>query len=129
MSHTAKIPNVKVNDLDALYRAAADIGLQLVRGQKTYKTYSTQKCDHAIVNMNDRQMYELGVVKEGDHYNLMQDTFAGGRGMVGLLGGHEAPKLIQSYAAQVAVAHYTQEGWNVEKTQLEDGRIILRAMN
>lgn len=130
MSHTAKIPNVKVNNLDALDKAAADIGLQLVRDQKTYKTYSVQKCDHAIVNPNDRSMYELGVVKNkaGD-FDLMQDTFIGGRGLVAMLGGHDAPKLIQSYATQVAVEHYTQEGWNVQQTRLEDGRVILRAQN
>lgn len=129
MSHVSKIPNVVVNDLDALDRAAADLGLKLMRDQKTYKTYSTQKCDHAIVNPKDSSMYQLGVVKEKDHFNLMQDTFMGGKGLVEILGGHEAPKLIQSYAAQVAMAHYQQEGWNVTQTQMEDGRIILRAQN
>lgn len=128
MSHTAKIPNVKVNDLDALDRAAADIGLQLVRDQKTYQTYSKQKCDHAL-RLPNSGAYEIGVVKAGDHFDLMQDTFLGGKGMVDAVGGHEAPKLIQSYAAQVAMAHYLQEGWNVTKTQTEDGRIFLRCQN
>jgi|SRR5580698_2995433 hypothetical protein len=129
MSHTAKIPNVNINDLDALERAAADLGLELVRDQKTYKTYSVQKCDHAIRHQTDRNMYELGVLKEGDHFKLMQDTFMGGKGMVEVLGGHEAPKLNQSYAAQVAMAHYQNEGWNVTTSKLEDGSIVLRALN
>ena len=129
MSHVAKIPQVKVTDLDALDRAASDLGLTLMRGQRTYKTYSTQKCDHAITNRLDKQMYELGVVKEGDHFNLMQDTFMGGKGMVALMGGHDAPKLQQAYAIQVAAAHYQAEGWNVTETKTEDGWRYIRAQN
>lgn len=131
MSHTAKIRELQVNDLDALGRAAADIGLELVRGQKTYRTYSTQKCDHAIRIPGNAKAYEIGVVGAKDgNYDLMQDTFVGGNGMVAMVGGSECYKLKQSYAAQVALAHYQQEGWaNAEPVRTEDGFVHLRFQN
>jgi hypothetical protein len=129
VSHTAKILGIVVNDLDCLGKAAADLGLELVRDQKTYRTYSTQKCDHAIKMTGHSDAYEIGVVKSKDGYDLMQDTFMGGRGMVAAVGGMDCNSLKQSYAAQVALAHYQNEGWNVTQHKMEDGRIILRAMN
>ena len=129
MSHTAKIHGLVIKDLDCLGKAAADLRLELVRGQNTYRTYSTQKCDHAIRMTGKSDAYEIGVIKSKEGFDLMQDTFCGGKGMVAAVGGPECNRLKQSYAAQVAVAHYQQEGWNVTQTQLEDGRIVLRAMN
>lgn len=132
MSHTAKIQELKIRNLDALDRAAAELGIELVRGQKTYKTYSTQKCDHALHLKGNREAYEIGVVadkQEAGTYDLMQDTFAGGHGMVAIVGGPDCGKLKQSYAAQLALEHYQQEGWNVTETRTEDGYRYLRCQN
>ena len=101
ISHVATI-NVEIKSLDDLESAARSLGLELVRGQQTYRWYGKSvgdyplpvgftaeelgRCDHAIrvplsVTGADR-CYEIGVVKRRDGkpgYQLLWDFFDGGR--------------------------------------------------
>jgi hypothetical protein len=119
MSHVAKI-QVVIKDLKALKAACAQIGLELVEGQKQYAWYGKHvgdyplpegftaadlgKCDHAIRVIKQplrpdgtahyRSAYEVGVVKNKDSegYTLLWDFWAGGYGLQEAI-GDEAKKL------------------------------------
>lgn len=149
MSHIAKI-NIEIRDLDSLDRACKALGLELVRGQKTYHWYGTSvgdyplpegftkedlgKCDHAIRIPGAKTTgfdapYEIGVVKRRDGrpgYELLWDFWAGGYGMEAKVGAG-AKKLAQQYTTQLTVQHWQRKGYRVTTTTKEDGRIIISA--
>jgi len=98
MSHVSTTL-VALDDLDALEAAAEELGLKLVRNQKTYKWYGSWvddyhapdaayqhgvrpedygKCEHAIVDPNNPRAYEIGLVKIPDGYTESV-TLADGR--------------------------------------------------
>lgn len=142
MSHVATI-ELEIKDLDALETAACELGLVLVRGQKTYKWYghsvgdyplpkgftSTDlgKCEHVIRIPDNAHAYEIGVCPRRDGkagYILQWDFYAGGYGMVSRV-GDGAQKLKQAYASQVALKAARAQGFRVlGKTQKADGTVI-----
>ena len=64
MSHVVKL-KLQVRDLSALELAAAELGCELVRDQKTHLYYAGNraKCDHVIrVKGAGAQTYEIGVI-------------------------------------------------------------------
>ena len=110
MSHIATV-DVEITNLDDLAAACKRIGLELVRGQQTYKWFGhviegdpipegftaeeLGRCDHAIVvpgdhSLADIQPYEIGVVKRRDGkpgYQLMWDYNGfGGFGLAEFVG-------------------------------------------
>jgi hypothetical protein len=146
MSHVATI-NIEIKDLDALTAAAAQLGLELVRGVSRYRWFGTLvekntplptgfteqdlgKCDHVIRIPNNNVAYEIGVCQRRDGkpgYQLMWDYWLNGYGIVRAVGGATAPKLIQEYSAQVAMKDLMRKGYRTRLERKEDGRILVQA--
>jgi hypothetical protein len=143
MSHVAKI-ELEIKDLDALAKAAASLGLELVRGQKNYRWYGRHvgdyplpqgftredlgSCEHAIRVPGSDRAYEIGVVQRRDGkagYTLLWDFWQGGYGLQAKVGS-DGQKLRQAYTTEAAVANYTRKGFRVQRTTKE-GRVIITA--
>jgi hypothetical protein len=141
MSHVTQIA-IEVTDLDALEQACRTLGLELRRGQTTYKWYGTYvgdspmpegmsesmlgHCHHAIRLPGWSHAYEIGVVQVANNtYRLHIDEWQGGYGMVALAGTNCA-KLLQRYGLNVAAAQAKKEGMRVIGESLQqDGSIRL----
>lgn len=145
MSHITKI-NLLIKDLDALDKACSRLGLELVRGQKTFKWYGRfvgdslgiagvnpadyGKCEHAIRVKGNVGAYEIGLVKRADDkgYDLHWDNYQGGYGLAEKVGyetgararvGAKATKLADWYAAEVARKQMARQGFMVKMVQRE----------
>ncbi len=117
MSHIAKAKNFKVTDLDVMDKTAESMGLQLVRGQRKYKTYSTNPCDHVLKLKGNPAAYEIGLLDDGTgKFDLGYDSFIGGNGMMAVV-GNDCDKLKQNYAAQICVEQWQSEGLSVSTHQ------------
>jgi hypothetical protein len=145
MSHVAKI-NLQITNLDALAKACARLGLELVRGQKTYKWYGRSvgdyrradavaapdgKCEHAIRVKGNPQAYEIGLVKRADGkagYELVWDHWAGGYGLCEKVmygkGQPNANKLKDWYAAEVTRQSMSRQGFQVQAVQ-GNGKVVV----
>jgi hypothetical protein len=140
MSHVATV-NVVVKDLDCLEEAARRCGLEMVRGQKTYRWYGRHvgdypvpagfevkdlgHCTHALRIAQDQlhpgnsHAYEVGVVARPDGtYALIWDFWARGHGLQDVI-GDQGKTLINEYALQVAEQTARLQGWIVERNGLE----------
>ena len=143
MSHVASI-ELEIKDLDALDEACETLGLELVRGQKTYKWWGHSvgdyplptgfkasdlgKSEHAIRIPGDKNAYEIGVVPRRDGkpgYTLLWDFYAGGYGMEAKV-GKDACKLKQAYSAAVATRHYRKLGYRVSVEKKEGERLVVK---
>ena len=142
MSHVATV-DVEINDLEALGEAAKVLGLDLMRGQKSYRWYGHHvgdypvpagfdvadlgKCEHALRVKGDGRAYEVGVVKRRDGkpgYSLMWDFWSGGYGLEAKV-GKDCSKLRQEYAAAVARRQAVQLGYKVTRETTKAGQIKL----
>ena len=143
MSHIAEL-NLLVQDLNALQRACHRLGLELVRGQQTYRWYGRSvddyplpvgfakddlgTCEHAIRIPGNDHAYEIGVVTRRDGkpgYVLLWDFYQGGYGLVERVGAN-AERLQQMYALEVTLATIEQmKHCVVDQYQLADGSIEL----
>ena len=73
MSHISKI-ELEVRDLVILSQACSRIGLEFVRGQKTFKWFGQNgHCDHAI--RVSAASYEIGVAKTEGRFELLCDYY------------------------------------------------------
>lgn len=135
MSHVSSIA-IEINDLDALDAACKTLGLELIRGQKTYKWYGRWvndysqgdaaykngidpkdygKCEHAIRVVGKPGAYEVGVARTTDgKLTLVWDLWAGGRGLQEAI-GDKGSKLLQEYAMQVGMKEMMTKGFRVER--------------
>jgi len=97
MSHVTTI-KTEIKDLDCLKNACKAIGLQFQENQKTHRFYSNQtgKCDHAISVPNNKEAYEIGVVKDGDKFSLNADFWNGGYGLE-KIAGRNCSNLVDEY--------------------------------
>lgn len=135
MSHITKIDLV-IKDLDALSKACKSLGLELVKGQKTFKAYTTGRCEHAICVKDMPGAYQIGLVKGKDGYELKWDADIGdGHGLyakvgyetkygyvvepgkVGKMVRGSADKLKDWYAAEVARKQMLKQGFMVRTIQ------------
>ena len=142
MSHVATI-EVDILDLDALAVAGKKIGMELRRGQRTYRWWGHSvgdyplpkgftaaelgKCDHALSILGNNQAYEIGVVRRKDGkpgWALLWDFYAGGKGLEAVV-GKDASKLRQRYAAEVAIKNARRQGFRVTEQMGQDGKIKL----
>lgn len=130
MSHVTTI-DLFITDLDSLAKACDRLGLELVRGQKTFKSYQQGlKCEHLIraKKSTDGLGYEMGLVKRADGkagYALSWDhTMArdlvkavtyDGKISYGRTGN--ADKLKDWYAAEVAQKQMRRQGFSVRAVQ------------
>lgn len=129
LSHVTEI-DVQIKDLDALETACAKRGLQLRRGQRTYKWYGKSvgdypvpkgmtaadlgKCDHAI--FLSRDAYEIGVREQADGtFRLVWDFWNGGYGMQAAV-GKDCNELIADYTIECAKNAARAEGWMFNET-------------
>ena len=144
MSHVADV-DLEIKDLDSLESACKELGLELVRDQKTYKWWGTHvgdyplpkgftkndmgKCEHAVRIPGNSEAYEIGICKRRDGrpgFTPLWDFFGShGKSMMNVI-GKEGEKLKQEYAAQVATKHARKKGFTVTRT-IREGNIILNA--
>ena len=73
MSHISKI-ELEVRDIHVLGNACQRLGLDLLKGQKTFKWYGKDaQCDHAIKIPGAN--YEIGVLQRDGLYDLNCDFY------------------------------------------------------
>lgn len=130
MSHITTI-DLQIRDLDAIAKACARLGLELVKGQKTFRGYTTGRCEHALRVKGASNAYEIGLVNrtDGRGYNLAWDGGMGAYGPAALLYdkvGYEKAaygkppsinKLKDWYAAEVSRKQMSRQGFTVRATQ------------
>jgi hypothetical protein len=116
MSHISKI-ELEVRDLQVLGNACQRLGLELLKGKKTFKWFGKEaECHHAIrVPGAD---YEIGVTKSGGLYNLGCDFFDSNiEKAIGSQGG----LLRQAYAVEKARVEARRKGYTVVERQTQTG--------
>lgn len=131
MSHISEIQTV-IRDLDALASAAKELGLELMRGQQSFRGYEGRRygCLHALRLEGARQgAYEVGVVpasEDGGGYKLLWDKF---QDDLPVRLGEDGERLQQAYAAAVTLKQVNAEGYRVmERSVRADGTILLKVM-
>lgn len=133
MSHITTI-DIEIRDLECLAEAAADLGLDLVLGKRTFRTYQpSTPCDHVLKLRGFSEAYEIGVVadpgKPGS-FKLKTDFFMDGYGLKDKV-GEGASKLRQKYAEKVVLKGLKPlkaRGWNVSSSQNAQGEIVVRCL-
>ena len=142
MSHIADV-RMEIKDLDALRSAVEALGGKLVLGQKTHRWFgkflNDWNSDRAAVNRRDSNTfgtcehaitfkgidYEIGVVKDGESYELIYDTYGGALEQklgVGL------PKLKQGYGVEVTKRQLSRQGYRVTTISYPNGTISVKAV-
>ena len=116
MSHISKI-ELQVNDLGTLKQACSRLGLELIRGQKTFKWYGQDgKCDHAIKVPGAN--YEIGVLKAGNAFELNCDYYDP---IIGKAIGKNGGLLKQAYAVERTKSEARRKGYTVIEKTTESG--------
>ena len=134
--------DIQITDLDALKAAASDLGLEFREGQRAYRWYGSYqgdyplpkgvkkndlgKCDHALSVPDNPTAYEVGVVHDGNHYQLCWDFWNGGHGLQDLIGegGH---KLLQKYTEKVVEKSLAKKGFRTtSRTVAADGTVQIK---
>ena len=116
MSHISKI-ELEVKDLRILGQACKKIGLEFIKGQRSFKWYGKESlCDHAIkVSGAD---YEIGVINKDRHYELNCDFYDPNiEKSVGKQGG----RLKQVYAVEKTKLEARKKGYTVVERQTQSG--------
>ena len=116
MSHISKI-ELEVRDIQILGNACKRLGLELLKGQKTFKWYGKEaECDHAIrVPGAD---YEIGVTNKNGLYELQCDYYDRNiEKVIGKKGG----LLKQAYAVEKAKIEARKKGYSVLERKTENG--------
>jgi len=124
VSHISKIELV-IKDLEALKSACKRLGFEFREGQKTYQWYGRWvwdspmpegvteeelgKCNHAIHVPGAK--YEIGVVRKGNAYILLYDSWIKG-GLTKHI-GKDAGKLKQIYAVEKIRLEARKKGMKV----------------
>lgn len=141
MSHIVEV-DVHIKDLDALVRATTKLGMEMVK-QDTYKWFGRHvgdypmpkgftkkemgRCEYALKIKGNPKAYEVGVVRRKDGkpgYALLWDFWSGGFGLQAAI-GDGAGKLVQRYAAEVAIKNARRQGFQVKEQIGRDGEIRL----
>lgn len=142
MSHVATI-ELEIKSLDALEEAAKRIGLELRRGQKTYKWWGhvgdfpipngfteedLGKCEHALIQTKPGEHnfgYEIGVCRRRDGrdgFTLLWDFVDDS--LVKVI-GEDGNKLKQAYSTVMAIRQARQMGFQVSEHQQANGIVRL----
>ena len=132
MSHVTKL-GLQIKDLEALRLACESLGLELVLDQKQFRYWANQQapCDHAIRIPGDSLAYEIGVIANGDHYELNWDTYSSGKGMVAKVSdgnGSNANKLKQYYAVHCSILDLQSQGYQVSQYETADGSLVIQGV-
>jgi hypothetical protein len=149
MSHIADV-RMEIKDLDALRSAVEELGGKLMMHQKTHRWYgkflNDWQSDRAAVNRRDASTfgtcdhaikfaginYEIGVVKNGESFELIYDTFGSGGSHDGNkleeLLGVGLPKLKQGYGVEVTKRQLSRQGYRVTTISNPNGSISVKAV-
>jgi hypothetical protein len=87
MSHIV-LQAARIRDLDIAAEALDRLGADLLRGQTTFRSFQTGRCDHAI-RVRGVSAYEAGLVPnaDGDGYQIAMDDYGSqGQALVNKLG-------------------------------------------
>lgn len=141
MSHIVAM-DLSIESLDALEEACSLLGLQLARDQKTYRWWGRfvgdspapkgvkisdlGKCLHAIKIPDNKNAYEIGVIRaEAGGFQLLYDFYgAAGQAMqkkVGETGG----LLKQAYAIARAKKEAQRKGMRTLLKKKQNGNMLL----
>ncbi|MFC1895414.1 DUF1257 domain-containing protein [Thermodesulfobacteriota bacterium] len=116
MSHISKI-ELEVRDLGILGQGCARLGLQLVKGQKTFKWYGKDsQCDHTI--KVPEASYEIGVTKRDGLYELSCDFYD--RNIEKAI-GPQGGLLKQAYAVEKTKIEARKRGHSVLEKKTDTG--------
>lgn len=117
MSHVSEI-ELKIKSLEALKAACARLGLELIEGQQTFRSYyGLNKCSHAI--RIPGASYEVGLVEKDGELTLSWDDWGSG-GLKAKL-GEKAGRLKQAYTIEQTKAVAKRSGYQVrEKRTMMD---------
>ena len=117
MSHISKI-ELEVKDLGTLRQACSRLGLNLIKGKKTFKWYGHEegRCDHAI--RVPGATYEIGVIKTGNLYELRCDYWDSG---IGKAIGQNGGLLRQAYAVECTKTEARRKGYSTIEKKTDSG--------
>ena len=153
MSHVASVDLI-VTDLDALEKVCTELGMQLCRGQRTWKWYGRWMDDYAAEDAAYKNgikpeqyghgehairlpgcEYEIGLVpvEEGKKWRVVYDFYGPGQALAKACGGQALPGLKDTYGAMVTAKHYStlmpgQKPWQVKTTKLPTGAIQVKML-
>lgn len=132
MSHISKI-ELEIRDLQSLKDACKKLGFQFMEGQKRYQWYGKWvgnqplpdgiseedlgKCDHAI--HVPAAAFEIGVVKKGNGYILLWDSWIGG-GLQKHI-GKDAEVIKQLYAVESVKRESRKKGYRITEKRMKKG--------
>ncbi len=129
MSHVTKI-ELRIESLEALKRAAEELGCELVENVSTFRAYydnTDNRCDHVIRIKGKSNAYEVGVQRQEDgSYKLAMDNYLGAKGLVAQV-GEDALELRRRYSACFAEDHWKEKRYTVRREVTTDGRIRVTA--
>jgi hypothetical protein len=143
MSHVVAV-EIEIKDLDCLFLAAQECGLDVKLNQRTHRWWGRHvgdypvpegftlddmgKCEHALAVKGNPQAYEVGVARKGKGYALLYDFFGThGRALEACIGSR-GEKLTQAYAEQVArkkVKKLQRAGYKLRRSVTEAGEVKL----
>jgi hypothetical protein len=117
MSHISKI-ELEVKDLGTLRQACIRLGLNLLEGKKTFKWYGQEEshCDHAI--RVPGATYEIGVIKNGNLYELQCDYWDS---TIGKAIGQTGGLLKQAYAIECAKREARRKCYSIIEKKTDAG--------
>lgn len=130
MSHIIK-QGTCILDLDALGEAAANKGGELVRDQRSHRSYQTGACEHAIRLLNKTSAYEVGVVRHEtveNAYDLAFDDWGeDGRALVRAF-GEDLNSLKHEYGAVMGERFARSQGFMTQRVEDTPQRVELRIL-
>jgi len=122
MSHLSKI-EIQINDMQALKQACRVMGLEFAENHRQFKWYNGfSPCEHVI--RVPGASYELGVIRNGQNYELQCDFWSVG-GLQRVLG--ENGNLIKKhYSLERVKNEAKKKRYRIQEQPIQNGaRLIL----
>ncbi|MHA2642866.1 MAG: DUF1257 domain-containing protein [bacterium JZ-2024 1] len=121
MSHITTV-KTKIRDLELLARAAERFGLSLVRAE-SFRAFTRSACEYKLTSGSSVE-YEIGIVRSGDSYELLYDSWRGGYGLIERV-GKNLERLISAYSEEVVSLEAVRSGLTVVSREESDDGIVL----
>lgn len=139
MSHVVD-GEIIVKDIPSLTKAARDIGMELIPAS-TYKWFGRHmgdyklpegftkeelgRCEYVIRIPDNKEAYEVGVVRKNGQYRLLWDFWNKGYGLMDKI-GQDGEILMQAYGVRVAKKELMIAGFDIGSTEvLSDGEVLI----